>query len=44
MGLSDAQALATIRFSLSRYTTAAEIDHVIDALASTVKRMTAEAA
>ena len=44
MGLSEAEALATIRFSLSRYTTAAEIDHVIDVLASTVKRMTAEAA
>jgi cysteine desulfurase len=44
MGLSEAQALATIRFSLSRYTTAAEIDHVLDVLASIHKRMTAEAA
>ncbi|MBU1222741.1 MAG: aminotransferase class V-fold PLP-dependent enzyme [Gammaproteobacteria bacterium] len=44
MGLSDAQALATIRFSLSRYTTEAEIDHVLDVLASIHKRMTAEAA
>jgi cysteine desulfurase len=44
MGLSDAQARATIRFSLSRYTTEAEIDQVLDALASIHKRMTAEAA
>lgn len=44
MGLSEAQALATIRFSLSRYTTETEIDHVIDALAAILKRMTAEAA
>lgn len=44
MGLSEGEALATIRFSLSRYTTAAEIDHVLDVLSSIVKRMTAEAA
>jgi cysteine desulfurase len=44
MGLSEAQALATIRFSLSRYTTEAEIDHVLDELAAIYKRMTAEAA
>ncbi|MFZ3043475.1 MAG: aminotransferase class V-fold PLP-dependent enzyme [Thiobacillus sp.] len=44
MGLSEAEALATVRFSLSRYTTEAEIDHVIDALAAILKRMTAEAA
>ena len=44
MGLSEAEALATIRFSLSRYTTETEIDHVIDALAAILKRMTAEAA
>jgi cysteine desulfurase len=44
MGLSEAHALATIRFSLSRYTTEAEIDHVLDVLASIHKRMTAEAA
>jgi cysteine desulfurase len=44
MGLSEGEALATIRFSLSRYTTAAEIDHVLDVLGSIVKRMTAEAA
>ena len=44
MGLSEAQALATIRFSLSRYTTAAEVDHVIDELAAIHQRMTAAAA
>jgi len=44
MGLSEVEALATIRFSLSRYTTETEIDHVIDALAAILKRMTAEAA
>jgi cysteine desulfurase len=44
MGLTEAQARATIRFSLSRYTTEAEIDRVLDVLASTLKRMTAEAA
>jgi cysteine desulfurase len=42
MGLSEAQARATIRFSLSRYTTETEIDHVLDALASILKRMTAD--
>ncbi|GBL45198.1 cysteine desulfurase [Sulfuriferula multivorans] len=44
MGLSEAQALATIRFSLSRYTTETEIDRVLDMLVSISKRMTAEAA
>ena len=44
MGLSEAQALATIRFSLSRYTTQTEIDRVIDGLDAILKRMTAEAA
>ena len=44
MGLSETEALATIRFSLSRYTTETEIDQVIDALAAILKRMTAEAA
>ena len=44
MGLSEAEALATVRFSLSRHTTETEIDYAIDALASIVKRMTAEAA
>ena len=44
MGLTEAQARATIRFSLSRYTTAAEIDQVLDTLSSVIRRMTAEAA
>lgn len=44
MGLSEAQARATIRFSLSRYTTETEIDQVLDVLVSVLKRMTAEAA
>jgi len=44
MGLSGEEALATVRFSLSRYTTETEIDHVIDVLAATLKRMTAEVA
>ncbi len=44
MGLTEAQARATIRFSLSRYTTAAEIDRVLDTLSSVIQRMTAEAA
>lgn len=44
MGLTEAQARATIRFSLSRYTTAAEIDQVLDTLSAVIKRMTAEAA
>ncbi|HUW28136.1 MAG TPA: aminotransferase class V-fold PLP-dependent enzyme [Sulfuriferula sp.] len=44
MGLNEAQALATIRFSLSRYTTETEIDRVLDMLVSISKRMTAEAA
>lgn len=44
MGLSDAQARATIRFSLSRYTTAAEIDQVLDTLSAVIRHMTAEAA
>jgi cysteine desulfurase len=41
MGLSEAKARATIRFSVSRYTTKAEIDHVLDRLASILKHMTA---
>lgn len=44
MGLSEAEARATIRFSFSRYTTETEIDHALDVLGSVVKRMTAEAA
>ncbi len=41
MGLSEAQARATIRFSLSRHTTESEIERVIDVLASVLKHMTA---
>ena len=44
MGLTEAQARATIRFSLSRYTTAAEIDQTLDALDAVIRRMTAAAA
>lgn len=44
MGYSDAEAQASIRFSLSRYTTGREIDQTINALCAIVKRMTAEAA
>jgi len=44
MGLSEAEAVATIRFSLSRYTTEAEIDQVLDTLSAVIRRMTAEAA
>jgi cysteine desulfurase len=44
MGLRESEALATIRFSLNRYTTETEIEHVLDVLASILKRMTAEAA
>ncbi|MBI5750900.1 MAG: aminotransferase class V-fold PLP-dependent enzyme [Hydrogenophilales bacterium] len=44
MGCSDAEAQASIRFSLSRYTTEVEIDQTINALCAIVKRMTAEAA
>ena len=44
MGCSDAEAQASIRFSLSRYTTEVEIDQTIDALYAIIKRMTAAAA
>lgn len=44
MGLSEAEARATIRFSLSRFTSEHEIDCTLDALGSIIKRMTAEAA
>ena len=44
MGLNEAEARATIRFSLSRYTTEKEIDQVLDVLGSIVKHMTAVAA
>jgi cysteine desulfurase len=41
MGLSEAEARATIRFSISRYTTETEIEHALDSLASILKHMTA---
>lgn len=44
MGHSVAEARATIRFSLSRYTRADEIDQAIDTLDAVIRRMTAEAA
>lgn len=44
MGLSAEGALATIRFSLSRYTTPAEIDAVCGLLPDIVRNMLAEAA
>ena len=44
MGLGEGKARATIRFSLSRHTTEAEIDHTLEVLSAIVKRMTAEAA
>jgi cysteine desulfurase len=37
MGLDRRAALASIRFSLSRYTTAAEIDHALDVLPDIVR-------
>ncbi|WP_367025701.1 aminotransferase class V-fold PLP-dependent enzyme [Methylococcus sp. ANG] len=44
MGLGAEGALATIRFSLSRYTTAAEVDAVCALLPDIVRSMLAEAA
>lgn len=44
MGLDRSAALASIRFSLSRYTTEDEIDHVLSALLGIVGRLSAEAA
>jgi cysteine desulfurase len=44
MGRSAEAALATIRFSLSRYTTAEEIDRVIEVLPGIVRTFEAEAA
>lgn len=44
MGLSPAEALSSIRFSLSRYNTEAEIDRVIQVLPDIVRTMLAEAA
>ncbi|WP_133718224.1 cysteine desulfurase family protein [Methylocaldum gracile] len=44
MGLAPEASLATIRFSLSRYTTAAEIDRIIAVLPEIVRTFEAEAA
>jgi cysteine desulfurase len=44
MGLSPEAALGTIRFSLSRYTTAAEIERVVQVLPEIVRTCVAEAA
>lgn len=44
MGLNEAEARATVRFSLSRYTTESEIDRTLDALAEILQPMAAEAA
>ncbi|MEW6037780.1 MAG: aminotransferase class V-fold PLP-dependent enzyme [Pseudomonadota bacterium] len=44
MGLGAEGALATIRFSLSRYTTEAEVDAVCELLPDIVRTMVAEAA
>jgi cysteine desulfurase len=38
MGLTPAEAKATVRFSISRFTTAAEIDRVVELLAEIVPR------
>jgi cysteine desulfurase len=39
MGLSDAEALGTVRFSLSRYMAEDKIDHVIGVLPGVVRRL-----
>ena len=39
MGLSDTEALATVRFSLSRYMSADKIDRVIEVLPGVVRRL-----
>jgi cysteine desulfurase len=39
MGLSDMEALSSIRFSLGRFTTEAEIDAVIAAVRDAVRRL-----
>lgn len=44
MGLDRSAALASIRFSLSRYTTEEEVDQVLSALLGIVGRLSAEAA
>ncbi|WP_370540546.1 aminotransferase class V-fold PLP-dependent enzyme [Azospirillum sp. INR13] len=41
MGLSGAQAAASLRFSLSRYTTAAEVDAVLSELPALHARLVA---
>ncbi|MEW6132091.1 MAG: aminotransferase class V-fold PLP-dependent enzyme [Pseudomonadota bacterium] len=42
MGLSEAEARATVRFSMSRYTTRGEIDRTLDTLAAILKPMIAD--
>jgi cysteine desulfurase len=42
MGLSDEQARATLRFSLGRFTTEAEIDHAIEHIVGAVQRLRTE--
>lgn len=44
MGQSRAKALAAVRFSLSRYSTVAEVDHILDALPGIVRPLTGMAA
>ena len=39
MGLSDALAAATLRFSVGRFTTNEEIDHVVDRMQAEVARL-----
>jgi cysteine desulfurase len=39
MNLSDSDALASIRFSLGRFTTAQEIDRAIDVIKTAVKKL-----
>jgi cysteine desulfurase len=42
LGLSDADANTGIRIGLGRFTTSAEVDFAIDALATTATRLAAE--
>ena len=44
MGLTDAEALATIRFSLGRFTTEKDVDVALDEIAAAVATVRAEAA
>lgn len=39
IGLSDAEAHAGLRFSLGRFTTAAEVDHAVDQITTVVSRL-----